>query len=481
MFGWFTRGVTSQPAVPLRFHNTKGNTLEQFTASGKTVRMYNCGPTVYDFQHIGNLSAAVFADTLRRVLEYNGYAVKQVINITDFGHLTSDADEGEDKMAKALKREQMKPTMENMLALAERYTQAYLADVAMLGVSTAKIEFPRASAYIDAQIALIKTLDEKGYVYRTKDGLYFETSLFKEYGALGGIDIEHLEEGARVVANPEKHHPTDFALWKFSKDFGWDSPWGKGSPGWHIECSAMARSLLGEQIDIHTGGIEHVAIHHNNEIAQSEAATGKTPFSRFWMHRAHIQIDGHKIAKSEGNTVYLKDVLEHGMHPLALRYWFLTSHYRTPANFTWGALGAAAAAFTRLHRHAYEVRSASGRISPKWQKQFTARINADLDTAGAIAIVWDMLKDTSLSHGDLRATLLDFDRVLGLGLTAPDEKILSKIEDATLPAEDEALRKERDDARAAKDWARADALREELEKKGYAVRDTDAGTVIVRR
>ena len=482
MFGWFKNNDAPKEATPLYFFNTASNTREQFIARGKVVRMYNCGPTVYDYQHIGNLSAAVFADTIRRVLEFNGLSVKQVINITDFGHLVSDGDEGEDKMTKGLKREKMKPTMKNMMALADRYTNAYMADIAALGVAVEKIEFPRASQYLDAQIALIRTLEEKGYVYRLTDGLYFETKSFPHYGALGAIKLEELKEGARVAANPNKHSPADFALWKFSDSFGWESPWGKGFPGWHIECSAMARAVLGEQIDIHTGGIEHIAIHHNNEIAQSEAATGKSPFARFWMHRAHIQIEGHKIAKSEGNTVYLKDIIEKNIHPLALRYWFLTAHYRTPANFTWPALTGSYAAFLRLHRSAYEMRSAAlEAASVLWLRKFHERINDDLDTPGAIALMWEMLKDVKLSVGQRYATLIEMNRVLALGLATPDEKIRALLEGEAIPPEDLELKNKRDEARKNNDWALADTLRDELVAKGYDVRDSDNGTVLVRQ
>jgi len=484
MFGWFSKNVRAQAAIqPLYFHNTAGDTREMFIARGKTVRMYNCGPTVYDFQHIGNLSAAVFADTIRRVLEYNGYDVKQVINITDFGHLTSDADEGEDKMAKGLKREGMKPTMENMMMLADRYADAYLKDIEALGLAIDRIEFPRASHFVPAQIALIHTLEEKGYTYRTKDGVYFETKLFARYGELGGINRVQLKEGARVDANPEKHDPADFALWKFNSRFGWESPWGHGFPGWHIECSAMARSLLGEQIDIHTGGIEHIPIHHNNEIAQSETATGKSPFARYWMHRAHIQIEGHKIAKSDGNTAYLKDIVEKGYHPLALRYWFLTAHYRTPANFTWESIAGSHSALTRLHRLAHEMQKTSvgmGTIPTVWGRKFHERINDDLDTPGAIAVMWDMLKDDSLSPAEKHAAVIDFDRVLGFGLTQPDESLRRLFEETVVPEEIEHLRKKRDAARKDSDWALADQLRDELISKGYDVRDSDEGTVLIR-
>ena len=457
---------------PLYLHNTLGNSREEFKPLGTTVKMYNCGPTVYNVQQIGNLSSSggVFGDLLRRVLEYNGYAVKQVINITDFGHLTSDADEGEDKMSAGLKREGMAPSLENMKKLADRYTDVFLKDIAALNVLVDKIEFPRASEYVPAQIALIQTLDEKGYVYKTSDGLYFDTSLFPSYGALGDIDVEHLKAGARIALNPQKKHPADFALWKFNKALGWDAPWGKGFPGWHIECSAMIRSILGERIDIHTGGIEHVAIHHNNEIAQSEAASGKTPFVRYWLHRAHIQIEGKKISKSLGNVLYLTDVVARGFDPVALRYWFLTAHYRSHVNFTWEALEGAATALKRLQKVAAEITETPSAVPIQWQKRFHERINDDLDTPGAIAVMWDMLKDEEISPAERKAALLDFDRVLGLSLA--DAKAPPPIE---IPSDVQVLVNEREAARLAKNWQRSDELRMHLKKRGFAVEDTPTG------
>src|SRR3989338_8901866 len=347
-FGLFQTEDRAQSSLYL--YNTLTKEKQEFTyiRPDKMVRMHNCGPTVYGRQHIGNLSMFVFTDILRRALEFNNFNVRQVINFTDFGHLTSDQDEGEDKMTKGLKREGLALTMANMRSLGEKYAQLFLEDIRTLNIEVDKVTFPRASDHIPGQIAMIKTLEEKGYAYRTKNGVLFDTSRFPMYGQLGSIDLTSLKEGARVKVNVEKHNPTDFILWKTDKKLGWDSPWGKGFPGWHIESYAMIRSTLGEQIDIHTGGIEHISIHHNNEIAQSESATGKKPFSRFWLHRAHIQLEGAKIAKSEGNVVYLADVLERGFHPLALRYLFLGAHYRTPSNFTWEALAAAQTAYGKL-------------------------------------------------------------------------------------------------------------------------------------
>ena len=486
-----SRAPTPVAAPPLYFFNTLDKEKQLFPLSPhtKSVRMYTCGPTVYDRQHIGNLSAAVFADTIRRALEYGGYAVKQVINITDFGHLTSDADEGDDKMAKGLKREKKAFTMENMLALATKYRDLYLEDIVALNVAVQKISFPRASEHVPAQIAMIETLMQKGYAYETSDGVYFETAQFPEYGKLGGINLEGQKEGARIETKAEKRGPHDFALWKKNPKLGWESPWGRGFPGWHIECSTMIHSLLGPQIDIHTGGIEHIPVHHNNEIAQSEAATGKKPFVRFWMHRAHIQIGGAKIAKSAGKAFYLSDVLEHGFHPLSLRYLYLGAHYRTPANFSWEALAGAQKALARLLALRLSLKGAMGTIAPEWQKKFAERINDDLDTPGALAVVWEMTKDATLSGADLLATLLDFDRVLGLGLAEPDEAARTlpakespeAIAIESLPPDIRVLVEEREAARAELHFDRADELRRGIADLGYRLQDIPGGVEVFRK
>lgn len=491
---------------PLYLYNTLGLEKQRFELppQAREVRMYNCGPTVYGRQHIGNLSMFVFTDVLRRVLEYNGFRVKQVINFTDFGHLSSDADEGEDKMTKGLKREGLAFTLDNMKALGEKYANLFLEDIRALNVRVEGTTFPRASGYISAQIAMIQTLEEKGYAYRTGQGVYFDTSHFPEYGKLGNIDLTGLKAGARVVSDPEKRSPTDFILWKSSGSgrseseaggpgdhvsagdrlLGWESPWGMGFPGWHIECSAMIRATLGQQIDIHTGGIEHIAVHHNNEIAQSESATGKKPLSRFWMHRAHIQLEGGKMAKSEGNVVYLSDVVERGFHPLALRYLFLTAHYRTPSSFSWEALQAAQKAFSKLVALRLSLKDAKSGAAPRaWRKKFLARINDDLDTPGALALLWDMTKNKRLATQELLACLLDFDAVLGLRLEEPDEAA-RKLAQAdmrevvpveALPEATRAFVTEREEARKKKDWARADELRVLIESEGYGIKDTPEG------
>lgn len=483
---------STESQAPLYFFNTLSKKKELFALhpQAKTVRMYNCGPTVYDRQHIGNLSAAVFADTIRRVLEYNKVQVKQVINITDFGHLVSDADEGEDKMTKGMKREKLTMSMENMREFGTRYMKLYLDDISALNVAVEKIQFPRASDHVSSMIAMIKTLEEKGYAYKIKDGVYFDTAKFPSYGILGGISDEQ-QEGARVAVNEEKHSPHDFVLWKSvgsRSKLGWDSPWGKGFPGWHLECSAMIHSLLGAQIDIHTGGIEHISIHHNNEIAQSEASTGKRPFSRFWLHREHIRMGNAKLAKSTGNTAYLSDVIEREIHPLALRYWFLTAHYRQPSNFSWEAVAAAQKAYVRLHQKYQEVKDiAAEKLSSKMTSKYISKLNDDLDTPGAIATLWDELNSEQLTDGEIKAFLQIADATLGLGFTHTDD-LLRKLSASPMPVSAEAapeeiqeLFKKREEARKNKDWSSADTLRKEILERGYVIEDTSSGSQLLKK
>jgi len=470
--------------TPLFLYNTLGKAKQEFAlpSYSSTVRMYNCGPTVYDTSHIGNLRSYVFADIVRRTLEYNGYTVKQVINITDFGHLSSDADAGPDKMTKALKREGLELSMENMRALAERYTEQFLTDLKTLNINTERIAFPRASDHIRGEIALIHTLEEKGYTYRGEDGVYYDTSRFSAYGKLGNINISGLKAGARVAAEPDKRSPTDFLLWKLDKHLGWDSPWGKGFPGWHIECSAMINATLGKQIDIHTGGIDLLPTHHNNEIAQSEVATGKRPFSRFWMHHEFLNIDKEKISKSLGNMINLAELSEKGFHPLALRYLFLGAHYRTPMNFTWEALEAAQTSFLKL-RSLIDSEKQTGAIPKTWEAKIHERFNDDLDTPGALGILWEMVKDRDLARADIRAGILEADRILGLGLEKHDavaEALCKKTFGVPVPLDSvperiRTLIDAREAARKEKNWQHADSLRGELQKMGYAIEDTSDG------
>jgi cysteinyl-tRNA synthetase len=416
----------------IRLHNTLSSKLEEFKSIEKgKVRMYHCGPTVYGPQHIGNLSMFVFTDILRRTLEYKGLDTRQVINFTDFGHLTSESDSGEDKMAKGLRDAGLEFSLENMLNLGKKYARVFLDDIGELNINTSGTLFPYASDYVADQIELIKLLDAKGFTYTVSDGVYFDTSKFPQYGKLGGLS--GVDSVFRVAENPEKKNSRDFALWKFNRELGWASSWGQGFPGWHIECSAMIIKILGEQIDIHTGGIEHIPVHHNNEIAQSEAATGKEPFARFWLHRAHIQIANEKISKSRGNVILLSELKEKGFSPLAYRYLLLQSHYRTPTNFTWEALESAQNAYRKLKDymwtlgvHINKPLQNKAEMLPEnvWtpsvhdgaREDFISAIENDLNTPEALAVVWKLVKSQSVSPVDKRIALIDFDKILGLDL-----------------------------------------------------------------
>jgi len=454
----------------VRLYNTLTRRVEDFAPINEgEVRMYTCGPTVYDYAHIGNLRAYVFADVLRRTLEYAGYKVKQVMNITDVGHLQSDADEGEDKMTVALRREGKPLSTTAMREVADFYFAAFKEDLEKLNIESPE-KFPFASDHIREEVALIQKLLEKGLAYKTGDAIYFDTKNFPGYGKLGGLQTD---AESRVV-NPEKRDPRDFALWKFNSELGYKASLGQGFPGWHIECSAMSMKYLGETFDIHTGGVDHIPIHHNNEIAQSEGATGKT-FVKFWVHNAWLLVEENKMAKSAGSFFMLKDILGRGIDPLAFRFSLLMASYRSPVNFTWEALEGAASALKRLQRTYIGLgpapRSAGkrelGEVSPEYQEEFRAHIFDDLDTPGALAAMWELLKDEKVSDADKKAILLDFDRVLGLGI--------SEWQAEEIPEEVLRLAREREKARAEKDFEESDALRDKINALGYEVRDTDEG------
>ncbi len=466
------------PPAEIFFYNTLTKSKEAFKAlSGRRVKMYTCGPTVYDYAHIGNLRAYVFADVVRRTLEYAGYELKQVVNVTDVGHLQGDLDEGEDKMTAGLMRRNLPLTIENMRALGEEYASLFIEDLRELNIEL-PFKFPHASDHIPEQIAYISALTQKGYTYRTKDGVYFDTTKLPTYGRLGGsASPEH----ARIAPHPEKHDQRDFALWKFNEALGWEAPWGKGFPGWHIECVAMAQKYLGREFDIHTGGVDHIPVHHNNEIAEAEAVTGKT-LARYWMHGAFITVEAKRIGKSEGNAIRLYQLREKGITPLAYRYLILTAHYRQTMNFTWEALEGAHTALMRARRVFADLPE-GGLVSPGWRARFEEAIYDDLDMPKAVALMWELLKDPLLSPQEKRATVLDFDRVLGLGFRAPHrhetERIVVQAEQ--IPEEVRALGTERDQARQAGDWARADQIRREIEERGFSIEDGPGGSSIHHR
>ncbi|KKS89208.1 MAG: Cysteine-tRNA ligase [Parcubacteria group bacterium GW2011_GWC1_43_11b] len=458
--------------MALTFYNTLGREKTEFTAlKPPVVGIYSCGPTVYDYAHIGNLRAYVFADLIGRVLRRQGFQTHHLINITDVGHLVGENSNGEDKVEKKAKADH-KTTKE----IVDFYTQAFFVDLAKIAIDRRQFEFPKASDHVADQIELIKKLEAKGFTYQTSDGLYFDTSKYPAYAELGKLDLAGLKEGARVEKNPEKKNPSDFALWKFSRPAEtrqqeWDSPWGIGFPGWHIECSAMSMKYLGEHFDIHTGGIDHISVHHSNERAQSEGATGQ-PFVNYWLHTDFLTVDSQKMAKSLGNFYRLEDLENKGYHPLGFRYFLLSAHYRSALNFTWEALAGAETAWQRLINLAREWKSQaeniSGKISVDYQKKFNSFLDNDLNTPQGLALIWDMAKDSNLSPVDKFATLIDFDTVLGLQIAEHlnNEKISTEI---TLLAE------EREKARHNKDWAEADRIRQELADLGYEVLDTETG------
>lgn len=474
---------TSTPAStePIFLYNTESTSLETFSTakSDNKVLLYSCGPTVYDYAHIGNLRSYVFADILKRTLIFHGYEVQHTINLTDFGHLTDDGDAGEDKMMKGLKREGLPVTLSAMRDLSDTYIHAFYDDCDALRIMP-PTTWSRASEYINDQIRLIETLEGKGYTYETSDGVYFDIAKFPKYGRLGNIDISQLKSGARVEVNSEKHHPADFAVWKKGL-LGWDSRWGKGFPGWHIECSAMAMATLGKTIDIHTGGIDHIPVHHNAEIAQSECATGK-PFVRYWLHNAFLTIDNTKISKSLGNSINLRHLIDRGFSGEDYRYWLLTAHYRSPVNFSFEALQSAKQALFRLRRFVYEeYQQKAGQPDATYLAQFRTCLANDLDTPGAIALLWQITKDDTLDNATKCATIHVFDSILDVGLRAPlDEGVrtLGVLENSQVPPEIHELVGRREAARIARNWLESDMLREAINLKGYAIEDTPHGPKI---
>lgn len=464
--------------MALKLHNTLTNKTEEFrpVEVGK-VRMYHCGPTVYDYVHIGNLRSFLLADILRRTFEYLGFEVKQVMNITDVG-IGGNNDEGEDKIIKGLKREGKPVTMEAMKELGDFYTEKFKEDVAKLNIKMPHI-LPKASEHIPEQIELIKVLEEKGFTYKTSDGIYFDTSKDPHYGKLGGLG----KEMESRIENSEKRNARDFALWKFNSNLGFPSPWGQGFPGWHIECSAMSSKYLGKTFDIHTGGIDLTSIHHNNEIAQSEnaclpvgasAKSGGCEFAHYWLHNEFVNVGPstalgvNKMAKSEGNQINLKDI----PNALAYRYFLLQASYRTPVTFSPEALTAAQNAYRKLKDLSSRIQD-SGIINEEYKKKFKEALEDDLNTPEALSVVWNLIKDEKISDADKRTTLLDFDQVLGLDL--------AHNEFLKVPEEIVELGRERDAAKLDKNYALADKIRVEIESKGFEIRDVENTFIILRK
>lgn len=473
----------ADPDQKVFLYNTATRTKEVFAPLKKgQLTMYSCGPTVYDHIHIGNLRAYLLPDLLNRLFAHLGYKVNSTINFTDFGHLTDDADAGEDKMMKGMKREGYAITLENMREFAEPYIESFKNDNLAFG-NLPPTQYTRASDYVNEQIALIKALEEKGYAYRTSDGVYFDISKFPKYGVLGNIDLEKMRAGARVEVNEEKRHPADFALWK-NGDLGWESRWGKGFPGWHIECTAMAFATLGKQIDIHTGGEDLQYTHHNGEIAQAECATGKQYVS-YWLHNAHVTIDNMKIAKSVGNGLRLRHLSDRGYSPADYRFWLLQSHYRSTANFSWEVIESAKQGLLRLRRLVYEELS---EVQPsKADKSYTDRLIKaladDLDTPKALALLSELARDTKLAPDKKLATVHLFDSLLALGLSkdpAEGRAELGLIDESDIPGTVKELLEKREAAREAKDFALSDQLRDEMKELGFEVADTPEGQKLTK-
>lgn len=457
--------------MDLFLFNTLGREKQKFEPieNGK-VGLYTCGPTVYDFQHIGNFRTFMFEDLLKRVLLYNGYEVNHVMNITDVGHLVSDSDEGEDKMEIGSAR-----SGKTVWEIADYYTKFFMDDAVQLNLIP-PARYTKATDYIQEQIDLVKCLEEKGYIYITSDGVYFDTSKLNDYGKLAQLDIKGMEEGKRIEFSGEKKNKTDFALWKFSpkdskRQMEWESPWGKGFPGWHLECSAMSRKYLGDTFDIHCGGIDHVPIHHTNEIAQSEACTGKK-FVNYWLHGAFLEEEDGKMSKSKGEFLRLQVLIDKGYSPLDYRYMCLGTHYRKRLLFSWEILDQSRAAYTRLKNKIKDLSDLSNSSDLnantviKYKEKFLQRINEDLNMPEALAVMWEVLKDDLLNANSKLALLFDFDKVFGLNLDKPEEKMKEETPDEVMKLVDQ-----RTAAKKAKDFKLADELRNKIKELGYEVVD----------
>lgn len=462
--------------MQIKLYNTLTRKKEEFKPLlGNEVRMYSCGPTVYSYAHIGNFRAYIFMDNLRRMLKYNGYRLKHVINITDVGHLESDADEGEDKMQKAAKRENKDP-----FEIAEFYTNIFMRDMERLCIDKPEI-IAKATEHITDMEEFVKELVQNDYAYETSKGLYFDISKLDKYPVLSNRNVDDQIAGARVEVDKEKRNPYDFAVWiKAPKEhiMKWDSRWGMSYPGWHLECSAMGRKYLGEEFDIHTGGIDHIPTHHENEIAQSKGVSGKIP-AKTWMHCEFLQVDGGKMSKSLGNTYTLDILKEKGIEPLAYKIFCYTSHYRNKINFTFEGAEAAQKSLKRLREGYLKHTEGDEEISDfeikDFEDRFLEAINDDLNMPVAMSIVWEIVKNPKKSK-DLAKLLLRFDEVLGLDLK--NAKIEDKKEE--LPEEVLELMNRRKEARENKDWTLSDRLRDEINSLGYSVKDTKEGMEISR-
>lgn len=463
----------------MKLYNTLSRKIEEFKPIvPNKLTLYACGPTVYDFAHIGHIRAYVFNDVLRRTFEYLGYSVQHVMNITDVGHLSDDADNGEDKMEKGARK-----YGKTVWDLAQYYTDFFFTSMDAMNILRPSIVC-KATDHVPEMIELVQILIEKGHAYETKEAIYFDVTTFKNYGTLSGQNREEKMKAVRdeVYTDPEKKHPADFSLWfkrvgKFKDHtMHWESPWGEGFPGWHIECSAMSMKYLGKTIDIHTGGIDHIPVHHENEIAQSESANN-VPFVHYWMHYHFLQVEGQKMSKSLGNFFTIEDIKKRGIDPMAFRLLLLQSHYRQPMNFTWKALGAAQEAYTKLKLQISDLIKKSQKINViptkvgiQFKNSFVLAIESDLQTPQAVAVLFTMLK-SELSAGEKLALVKDFDRVLGLNLLKLEKEI-------DIPQEIINLAEQRKQAKTQREYVKADELRREIEQRGFTIKDSKDGYLI---
>ena len=465
--------------MDLFFYNTLTGKKEKFIPINKNeVKMYSCGPTVYSYAHIGNFRTYIFVDSLRRTLEYNGYKMKHVMNITDVGHLTSDADTGEDKMEKAAKKEGKDP-----YEIAKFYANAFMNDMGKLHIEKPEI-ITKATDNIPQMIEMVEEIIKNGYGYETSKGIYFDVSKLDKYPVLSNNSVEGQQAGARVEVDKEKRNPFDFALWIKAPEnhiMKWDSPWGKSYPGWHIECSAMGRRFLGENFDIHTGGVDHIPVHHENEIAQCKGAFGHNP-ANFWMHCEFLLVDGGKMSKSLGNIYTISELKEKGIEPLAYKLFCFSSHYRNKLNFTFDGVKAYNIALNRIRKGYLAHLNGNDSIEEKeieeYENRFHNAINDDLNIPLAIGVLWDVIRNEKKSK-ELADLILRFDKVFGLDL-ANSEKYLQELNEneediSVIPEQVLQFANERKIARENKDFQKADLLRKKIEESGYQIKDIAGG------